>query len=167
MFETIKKRFNLQKSSSQTNKTLSDWLIQSQNRNGFLREEALKNIASISDEAVFDMLLERQNDYVPEVRLIAFEEIRKWFQPAKLSFLLPRANQILHLSHHCRSKHQVIHQDFIEVLIDDNGLDTVLTYLKKHQGKAVRAIYQFLVLSGHFSGRLYIYRQNGLPRKQK
>lgn len=131
--------------------TLAKWLSQSESRNGYLREEALREIAESHDDEVLDVLLQRQNDYVPQVRDIAFNALMKRIVFQHLERLLPSAHHILHLQNHSRSNYQAIHKKFIELLVQPHSIGFVRSYIEKHQGKAVRAIYDFLVTSKKIS----------------
>ncbi len=111
-------------------------------RNGYQREFALKQLLSDfpHHRETLNALLRLQNDYVAVVRTLAYENLLLWINTDNLTQLLENTHKFLHLQKQSRTKTDII--DKLQTLyFDKDNLQVVLTFLQKHQGKAVRAIF--------------------------
>lgn len=129
------------------------WLVQCHSHNGYVREKALHHLMTFSDDAfntwfdeIFDVLLQRQNDHIPQVREIAFHLLMNQIKFCHLKKLLANAHRILHLKNQSRSNYQPIHQKLIQLFIKPYSMPLVRAYSRR-QGKVARAIYELLASS--------------------
>ncbi len=123
-------------------------------RDGYQREFAL--IQLISDfphhQETLNVLLRLQNDYVEVVRTLAYEYLLLWINVDNLPLLLENTHKFLHLQNQSRTKTDII--DKLQALyFEKNNLQEVLTFLQKHQGKAVRAIFSLVKNSANLADK--------------
>lgn len=83
----------------------NDWLTLSTHGNGFVREIAVRKLSEQSSPAALAALLERVNDWVPQVRELAVTAVQRYLIPEQAPALLHALPQLMALAERQRADH--------------------------------------------------------------
>jgi hypothetical protein len=85
-----------------------EWVDRARSHNGYEREAAVKALARSADTAVLPALLERSNDWVPQVRRAAQEGLRAFLRSEHVAGWAPALGQVAALHRAGRSYHSAL-----------------------------------------------------------
>lgn len=104
--------------------------ICSLNSNGYVREEAVRNLGKTDDETVLPFIIFRLADWIPNVRQVAEQEIRNFFQPKFLVGLTTNLSLFYWLQKVERTDLSGIYREAIDFLIIENRKETINQFKK-------------------------------------
>jgi len=123
------------------NSEIHNLIKKSRERDGYIRESAVYELAHYHNDSVLPILLERLNDYVEQVRHAARMSLHRWLNLEHLPILLNYAHYFLHSENQSRTDHQWLLLRLVQ-LIESNFLNSKIPqFLQQKQGKAVRALF--------------------------
>lgn len=123
----------------------SSWLTLSTHRSGFVREVAVRElIQQLSPEAL-PALLERVNDWVPQVRQQANAGVRRYLMSEHAPTLLYALQPLMALAQRQRADHSETLTAARKVLQSAEVRDAVLAAFLLQHGKAARFLFDLLL----------------------
>jgi hypothetical protein len=129
---------------------------QALSRDGYIREQAVRQLIASNDPYAIEALIKRQNDYVPVVRDLALKGLLRKLGEIKdnehgIAFLFGLMAEFAKLQHQSRSQYLVIFRKLATIFLAEQQLPLTYRYLKHSQGKNVRALYDVLIYSQQLS----------------
>ena len=124
----------------------------SRDYNGRVREAAVRELARFKTDAVFQTLIERLNDWVPQVRSAAQTSLESFFQPVCAGMILRGLGGILALQRRCRVDHSPYLQRFAELLRTPAARDLILVNVPACSGSEARYLLDLLTGDGSEMG---------------
>lgn len=122
-----------------------DWLTLSSHHNGFVREVAVRELSELPSPEALAALLERVNDWVPQVRQLANAGVQRYLVPEHTPALLHALQPLMALAERQRADHRETLAAARSVLQGAEVRDAVLAaFLVKH-GKAARFLFDLLL----------------------
>ena len=122
-----------------------DWLTLSSHHNGFVREVAVRELSELPSPEALAALLERVNDWVPQVRQLANAGVQRYLVPEHTPALLHALQPLMALAERQRADHRETLAAARTVLQGAEVRDAVLAaFLVKH-GKAARFLFDLLL----------------------
>lgn len=122
-----------------------DWLTLSSHHNGFVREVAVRELSELPSPEALAALLERVNDWVPQVRQLANAGVQRYLVPEHAPALLHALQPLMALAERQRSDHRETLAAARTVLQGAEVRDAALAaFLVKH-GKAARFLFDLLL----------------------
>lgn len=97
-------------------RTLDEWLAEARSHNGYVREAAVKALGRSGQGRALPMLLERANDWVPEVRHAARQAVGVFLQDGSIGPWVCVLGQVAALRRASRADHSALLQG-IEALL--------------------------------------------------
>lgn len=123
----------------------SDWSQLSRNSNGFVREVAVRVLCDTPSKQALLALVERLNDWVPQIRQLAERGVQHYLHPNQADALLYALEPLLALAGKGRCNSEAILQQMAEVLARPE-LHTALTEaLNSRRGKGARFLFELLL----------------------
>lgn len=126
----------------------SDWLQLSRHWNGFIREIAVRVLCEAPSPQALVALVERLNDWVPQVRGLAEQGVQPYLQPSQADALLHALDPLLALANKGRSDHEAILSKLADALTQPELQAVLEQALKGRQGKAPRFLFSLLLKNG-------------------
>lgn len=126
---------------------LSAWLILSRFGNGFVREAALRALVAQPSAEALEALLERLNDWVPQVRQQAAVAVEAYLLPARAELLLQALAPLLALADKQRVDHGQTLARARDVLLAPEVRPQVLAAFVGARGKVARWLLALLLES--------------------
>lgn len=102
---------------------------QSEDYDGFWREQSVRQLGLLGDPAALNALLRRANDWVPQVRAAALEAITRLMVPANAVAFVQHLPAIFHLEKCRRASHSALVQDCLKYLCASENSATVIAGL--------------------------------------
>lgn len=122
----------------------SDWLSLSSHYNGFVREVAVRELSEQPSPAALAALLERANDWVPQVRKLASEGVQRYLAAEHAPALLHALPQLMALAERQRADHgQTLATARAALQAPEVRSEVVAEFLAR-QGKAARFLFALL-----------------------
>lgn len=118
----------------------------SKDYNGFVRETAVVRLSGLKSLEAFRALVERLNDWVPEVRRAALLAIDAYLRPQRIEVLWAALDDLARLAGKRRVDHQSVLGRMIAVLDMHESREFVVAHLPKLRGKAARFLFAHLGL---------------------
>ncbi len=123
----------------------SDWLTLSRHGNGFVRELAVRELSELPSPEALAALLERVNDWVPQVRQLANAGVQRYLTSEHAPALLHALQPLMALADRQRADHSQTLAAARTVLQGAEVRDSVLTALLAQQGKSARFLFDLLL----------------------
>lgn len=125
----------------------SDWLQLSRNSNGFVREVAVRVLCDTPSAQALLALVERLNDWVPQIRQLAERGVQHYLHPNQADALLYALEPLLALAGKGRCNPEAILQQMAEVLSLPELHATLIEALSGRRGKGARFLFELLLKS--------------------
>nr|WP_288453918.1 PBS lyase [uncultured Pseudomonas sp.] len=122
-----------------------DWLTLSSHGNGFVREVAVRELSELPSPDALAALLERVNDWVPQVRQLANAGLQRYFTSEQAPALLHALQPLMALAERQRADHGQTLGAARTVLQSTEVRDAVLTAFLAQQGKSARFLFDLLL----------------------
>jgi len=122
----------------------ADWRRLSRDRNGFVREAAVRQLMQIDDSEALTCLIERLNDFVPQVRELADQGVRRFLAPRYALILTEVLDLFMALEHRSRTDHRAMLGTVIDILSLPLIRDTTLQAFLQARGPAARLMLDIL-----------------------
>ena len=122
----------------------SDWLSLTDHSNGFVREVAVRELGELPSPAALAALLERLNDWVPQVRQLACAGVQRYLAAEHAPALLHALPQLMALAERQRADHGQTLAAARTALQAPEVRDTVEAALLARHGKAARFLFALL-----------------------
>ena len=123
----------------------SDWLTLSRHGNGFVRELAVRELSELPSPEALAALLERVNDWVPQVRQLANAGVQRYLTSEHAPALLHALQPLMALAERQRADHSQTLAAARTVLQGAEVSDSVLTAFLAQQGKSARFLFDLLL----------------------
>lgn len=104
-------------------------IAQSEDYDGFTREDAVRQLGRLADPIALIPLLRRANDWVPQVRVAALEALRSLMIPANATAFVQHLPAIFHLEKCRRASHSAFLQDCLQYLCKSENSAIVIAGL--------------------------------------
>jgi len=103
-------------------KTLDEWLVEARSHDGYVREAAAKALGRSGQGRALPMLLERANDWVPEVRHAARQAVGVFLQEGSIGPWVSVLGQVAALRRASRADHSALLQGIEAFLLRPDHL---------------------------------------------
>lgn len=113
--------------------------------NGYVRESATRALAQSGTPLALGALVERLNDWVPQVRRVAREAVNDYLDPARLPAILGNLPGFLNLQRKARADHSGLLQQVSILLRAPRLRGQVLAGLSASRGQSARFLFDQLV----------------------
>ncbi|WP_338525113.1 PBS lyase [Pseudomonas batumici] len=123
----------------------SAWVILSRSYNGFVREAALRGLSDHMGVEALEVLFERLNDWVPQVREQAVLGLEKYLVPEKADLLLRVLGRLLALTNKQRTDHGATLAKARATLLAESVRRQVEEAFLGSTGKASRFLFGVLI----------------------
>lgn len=124
-----------------------DWIMLATHCNGFVREVAVRELRDrLSPEALV-ALIDRLNDWVPQIRDLARECVKNYLSPSHVQALLFAFKSFMALASRHRTDHGPILMAVREVLQAPEIHEEVYASFQRRQGKEARYLFTLLLES--------------------
>jgi len=130
------------------------WIELSTHHNGFVREVAVRELSRDCSPQALVALIERLNDWVPQIRDLALSGMNNYLSPAQAPALLYALNSIMALVARQRVDHAPTYTAVRTVLQSPEIRDEVFADFLARQGKAARYLFMLLLETDFDSQRL-------------
>lgn len=127
--------------------TLEDWCLLSRNYNGFAREVAVRMLAQTPCTKSLLALIERANDWVPQVRELAKAGLEQYLQPRYQRELLEALPSFVALLNKDRNDHRALVTALENVLLAAPAHAKSLEHLQTLRGRPARFLFVALARS--------------------
>ncbi|WP_147174779.1 HEAT repeat domain-containing protein [Pseudomonas sp. AG1028] len=122
-----------------------DWLTLSCHGNGFVREVAVRELSELPSPEALAALLERLNDWVPQVHQLADAGVRRYLMSEHAPALLYALQPLMALAERQRADHTETLALARTALQGAEVRDTVLATFVVHHGKSARFLFDLLL----------------------
>lgn len=122
-----------------------DWITLSNYRNGFVREVAVRELIDRPSPGALVALIERLNDWVPQVRDLAKAGLARYLSPTHVPALLFALEDFMALALRHRADHAPTLKAVRAVLQSVEADDEVYTSFLTRQGRAARYLFTLLL----------------------
>ncbi len=121
------------------------WIELSTHYNGFVREVAVRELSRDCSPQALVALIERLNDWVPQIRDLALSGLNNYLNPAQAPALLYALESIMALAGRQRVDHAPTYTAARTVLQSPDIRDEVFANFLTRQGKAARYLFSLLL----------------------
>jgi len=121
------------------------WIELSTHYNGFVREVAVRELIRDCSPEALVALIERLNDWVPQIRDLALSGLNNYLNPAQAPALLYALDSIMALAARQRVDHAPTYTAARTVLQSPEIRDKVFANFLTRQGKAARYLFSLLL----------------------
>jgi HEAT repeat protein len=121
------------------------WIELSTHYNGFVREVAVRELSCDCSPQALVALIERLNDWVPQIRDLALSGLNNYLNPAQAPALLYALESIMALAARQRVDHAPTYTAARTVLQSPDIRDEVFANFLTRQGKAARYLFSLLL----------------------
>lgn len=125
----------------------SDWLQLSRYSNGFVREVAVRVLCDTPSALALPALVERLNDWVPQIRQLAERGVQRYLHANQADALLYALEPLLALAGKGRCNPEATLQRMTEVLSRPELHATLIEALNGRRGKGARFLFELLLKS--------------------
>ncbi|WP_339414192.1 HEAT repeat domain-containing protein [Pseudomonas sp. EA_35y_Pfl2_R5] len=125
----------------------NDWSQLSRNSNGFVREVAVHVLCDTPSKQALLALVERLNDWVPQIRQLAERGVQHYLHPNQADALLYALEPLLALAGKGRCNPEAILQQMAEALSQPELHATLFEALSGRRGKGARFLFELLLKS--------------------
>lgn len=125
----------------------SDWSQLSRNSNGFVREVAVRVLCDTPSPQALLALIERLNDWVPQIRQLAERGVQHYLHPNQADALLYALEPLLALAGKGRCNPEAILQQMAEALARPELHAALTEALNGRRGKGARFLFELLLKS--------------------
>lgn len=122
-----------------------DWLTLSTHGNGFVREVAVRELSEQPSPDALAALLERVNDWVPQVRQLALNGVQRYLVPEHVPALLHALQPLMALAERQRADHGPTLAATRAVLQTPEVRNEVEAAFSARHGKAARFLFTLLL----------------------
>jgi hypothetical protein len=122
-----------------------DWLTLSTHSNGFVREVAVRELSEQPSPDALAALLERVNDWVPQIRQLALDGVQHYLVPEHAPALLHALQPLMALAERQRADHSQTLAATREALQATEVRNEVETAFTARHGKAARFLFALLL----------------------
>ncbi|SEC06476.1 HEAT repeat domain-containing protein [Pseudomonas anguilliseptica] len=122
-----------------------DWLTLSTHSNGFVREVAVRELSEQPSPDALAALLERVNDWVPQIRQLALDGVQHYLVPEHAPALLHALQPLMALAERQRADHSQTLAATREALQAPEVRNEVETAFTALHGKAARFLFALLL----------------------
>ncbi|KQO43780.1 PBS lyase [Pseudomonas chengduensis] len=122
-----------------------DWLTLSSHHNGFVREVAVRKLSELPSPEALAALLERVNDWVPQVRQLANAGVQRYLVPEHTPALLHALQPLMALAERQRADHRETLAAARTVLQGAEVRDAVQAAFLVQHGKSARFLFDLLL----------------------
>ncbi|WP_347905350.1 PBS lyase [Pseudomonas purpurea] len=123
----------------------SGWVVLSRFGNGFVREIAVRALSVCASVDALVALLERLNDWVPQVRQQAAISLESYLMPERVGLLLQVLAPLMSLAHKQRADHGVMLARVRDVMKAPQAHGEVVKAFVASQGKVARFLFRLLL----------------------
>jgi len=121
------------------------WAEASRDYNGFVREVAVRELSRQPSPEALAVLIERLNDWVPQVRDLAADALKTYFSPAHVHAWLSALGPLMALQAQRRIDHGPTLTAIHTILQSMDCRDQVYAEFLRQQGKAARYLFALLL----------------------
>ncbi|GAB7129014.1 hypothetical protein JCM19000A_35220 [Silvimonas sp. JCM 19000] len=121
------------------------WIEVSACGNGYLRQEAVQQLAQVHSPAACSAILLRLNDWVPQVRHAAADVVNAMLTACDIEWVIGGLPALLRLLSMRRHSHAALKQRFDQMLCKEIWRDTVLQCLRGLTGASARYLTALLL----------------------
>ncbi|WPP01691.1 PBS lyase [Pseudomonas sp. HR96] len=122
-----------------------DWLAFSTHPNGFIREVAVRTLRDQPSPSALAALIERLNDWVPQVRDLARQGLDDYLSPAHVQTWLLVLEPLMALASRYRADHNPTLRQVRQLLEAPEARDAVHAHFLTRQGRAARYLFELLL----------------------
>ena len=123
----------------------ADWLTLSTHGNGFVREVAVRELSEQPSPDALAALLERVNDWVPQIRQLALDGVQRYLEPEHVPALLHALQPLMALAERKRADHGPTLAATRAVLQTPEVRNEVEAAFSARHGKAGRFLFELLL----------------------
>ncbi|WP_196890037.1 HEAT repeat domain-containing protein [Aureivirga sp. CE67] len=131
------------------------YCITSMNRNGYIREEALRNLIKNPTKSTLPFLLFRLSDWVPYIRDLAKKGIEKLIEKGETSCFIHNHKIVEWLLDVNRADLRDIHQKIIDFIFDENNIESTLETIQDYNEGARLFIFKNLIKQGKVNDQIF------------
>jgi HEAT repeat protein len=135
-------------------KGIDAWLELSTHYNGFIREVAVRELCVQSSPEALVALINRLNDWVPQVRNLALEGLNQYLSISQAQALLFSLDHLMALSQQQRADHGPTLMSVRAVLQSPEIQDEVFAHFLTRQGRTARYLFTLLLEKNFASEQL-------------
>lgn len=132
---------------------LVDLLAMSSNPDGFKRENAVRRLGRLGDPSSIPYLIERANDWVPEVRTAAYDALIRLLRTGNGASFVAALPQLLHLQSCRRDDHRGLLEAVQDFLLREDNREALMGGMENPDARVARLVTQLLVGRGLASQR--------------
>ncbi|SDK37143.1 HEAT repeat domain-containing protein [Pseudomonas indica] len=129
----------------EANENNGDWAALSTYGNGFIREAAVRRLLESPSPQALAALLERLNDWVPQVRELAIEGVRPYLVPTQVEALLYSLKSLMALAKRQRTDHAPTLAAARAALLAPEVRVTLENAWRDSRGSEARFLFELLV----------------------
>ena len=124
---------------------LEDLLMLSSHRSGFKRENAVRRLGMLGNPVAIPYLIERANDWVPQVRAAARDALSRLLKADNASAFVAALPALMHLQTCGRDDHSGLLQAVHDFLLRDENLQHLEMNLQSPDARVARIVFRLLV----------------------
>ncbi len=119
----------------------------SRDANGFVREKAVRELGCLNTQEAFEAILERLNDWVPEVRVAAVASLDRCLKSGGVPVVLASLEALFRLKRKRRGDHEWVLQRVSQLLEDPAVREQVQAQFQTARGDTARFLFERLCAS--------------------
>jgi len=131
--------------------TLSELLALTRDRSGYQREDAVRRLGKLGDPAFLADIIERANDWVPEVRKASYDAILNLCKPGNAPAFIAALPDFLHLEHCNRADHSGLLGKIRDYLCNEEYRDLLISQMTADDPRVAKMVCM-LVMQKQFLG---------------
>ena len=124
---------------------LEDLLMLSSHHSGYKRENAVRRLGMLGNPVAIAYLIERANDWVPQVRAAALDALSKLLKADNASALVAALPALMHLQTCGRDDHSGLLQAVQDFLLREENLHHLVVTLQMPDVRVARIAFRLLV----------------------
>jgi HEAT repeat protein len=130
------------------NKSLQDWILLSESSNGFVREVAVRTLSLSKNPDALPALIDRLNDWVPQVRDLATSGVQHYLRAEQAQALLSALDHFIALANKGRNDHSETLAAVHIALSQAQACPATLEAFKSQTSKPARFLFALLLEAG-------------------
>jgi len=123
---------------------IADLLALVSHADGFKREEAVRRLGVRGDPAALPYLIERANDWVPQVREAAYDVLIQLLKAGNAAAFIASLPQLMHLQSCMRSDHRDLLASVEEFLLREENREALLGGMEHPEARVARLVIRLL-----------------------
>ena len=127
---------------------LADLLAMSSSLNGFKRENAVRRLGMLGNPASIPYLIERANDWVPQVRAAAYDALIRMLKTGNGASFVACLPELLHLQSCQRGDHRGLLAAVQDFLLREENREALMGGMENPDARVARLVTQLYVSRG-------------------